>query len=172
MDQTEQLPPNNGGIQNYFYGIVHNVIYGDYHAHAPVHHGDEKAQAIKEKPESKVPTFDEMMQVFKKMNSMGFWISKRSWGVGFQMWQIWGYKGTIQDYVKLVQNCPDMKRFSYQCDENAVYKMMSKGHLSLHLEKWRGDGVLEPYCILGERINEELLKVYPPEELETDDIME
>lgn len=116
----------------------------------------------------KVPTFDVMMQVFKKMNSMGYWISKRSWGVGFQMWQIWGYKGTIQDFVKLVQNCPDMKMFTYECDENAVYKMMSKGHMSLHLDEWRSNGVLEPYCILGEGINDELLKLYPPEEAGTE----
>ena len=160
MDQTEQLVPN-GGIQNFFYGTVQTVVYGDYHAHAPIHYDVEKEQKIEEKTDKKVPTFKEMMQVFKKMNSLGFWISKRSWGVGFQMWQIWGYKGTIQDYVKLVQNCPDMKMFTYECDENAVYKMMSKGNLSLHLEKWRVDGVLEPYCILGERINEELMKLYP-----------
>ena len=51
-----------------------------------------------------VPSFDEMMQVFKKAKSEGLWNCKRSWGVGYQMWKIWGWKGTAMEYVHLVEN--------------------------------------------------------------------
>ena len=109
-----------------------------------------------------VPSFDEMMQVFKKAKSEGLWNCKRSWGVGYQMWKIWGWKGTAMEYVHLVEKSEEVKEFEYQCDQDAVYKMMSKGHMTLHLENWRKDGVLERHCLLGEFIDNELKKLLIP----------
>ena len=126
---------------------------------------EEKSQEAPS-PSGITPSFEEMMQVFKIASKAGLWRSMRSWGVGYQMWKIWGYQGTIQDYVRLVTNSPDAKQFDYMCNVDAVYKMMSKGHMSHRLENWRRDGVLEPYCLLGDKINEELLKLYPVEEIE------
>ena len=107
------------------------------------------------------PSFDEMMQIFKKTHKEGYWSSNRCWGVGFQLWQIWGFEGTIKDYVEMVINSGEMGEFDYECNNDAVYKMMSKGNLSRHLENWRQDGVKEQYCILGEQINQELEKLFP-----------
>lgn len=109
-----------------------------------------------------VPSFDEMMLVFKKAKSEGLWNCKRSWGVGYQMWKIWGWEGTVMEFVHLVEENEEAKGFEYQCDQDAVYKMMSKGHMSLHLENWRKDGVLERHCLLGEFINKELKKLFSP----------
>jgi hypothetical protein len=109
-----------------------------------------------------VPSFSEMMQVFRKAKSEGLWNCKRSWGVGYQMWKIWGWKGTVMEYVHLVENSKESKDFEYKCNQDAVYKMMSKGHMSFHLENWRKDGVLERHCLLGDFINNELQKLFPP----------
>lgn len=155
-----------GNINNY------NVYEAPVSYQAPVnnYNGITNA-ALPKKEKHPVPKFDEMMQTFKKASEDGLWQSMRSWGVGFQMWQIWGYEGTIQDYVKMVNQSPDYKTFDYQCNEDAVYKMISKGHLSRRLENWRIDGVLEHHCLLGEMINKELLKLYP-EDQEVEELLD
>jgi len=123
----------------------------------------EKTGNSQTKPiDNHVPSFDEMMQVFKKAKSEGLWNCKRSWGVGYQMWKIWGWAGTVLEYVRLVGKSKEAKEFEYKCNQDAVYKMMSKGHMSLHLENWRKDGVLERHCLLGEFINDELQILFPP----------
>ena len=160
-----------GGITNNFYGSVNNVINGDYHVYGPVSNSLAKGEENC-KHKKRVPKFDEMMQVFKKVNNEGYWSSRRSWGVGFQLWQIWGWKGSVADFVKLVVNSGEMGEFDYECNENAVYKMMREGHMSLHLENWKDDGVLEPYCILGTQINGELEKMFQTEEMMKDEVME
>lgn len=155
---------SNGDIINNFYNTVNKVVnnYGTINEYGPENYGGkENVSTSEDKP---VPTFDDMMQIFKVTHKNGYWSSNRSWGVGFQLWQIWGYKGTIQDFVNLVKKSNDAKQFDYDCNQDAVYKMISKGRLSRHLENWRTDGVLEHFCILGEKINDELLKLYPPKE--------
>ena len=123
----------------------------------------EKTGSSQTKPiDNRVPSFGEMMQVFKKAKCKGLWNCKRSWGVGYQMWKIWGWAGTVLEYVRLVGKSKDAKEFEYKCNQDAVYKMMSKGHMSLHLENWRKDGVLERHCLLGEFINDELQILFPP----------
>ena len=124
--------------------------------------GEESDNSQMKRVDNHVPSFDEMMQVFKKAKSKGLWNCKRSWGVGYQMWKIWGWKGTAMEYVHLVEKSEEVKEFEYQCDQDAVYKMMSKGHMSLHLENWRKDGVQDRHCLLGEFINKELQKMFPP----------
>ena len=71
-------------------------------------------------------------------------------------------KGQCLPVVDLVNESGETEEFEYGCNLDAVYKMISKGHLSLHLENWRKDGVLEAYCLLGELINNELMMLYPP----------
>ena len=150
------------------YGTIQNFVCGDYHAHAATNNSTapERYSNRLGIRESRVPTFDEMMTVFKKANEDGLWSSMRSWGVGFQMWLIWGWEGSVTEYVNLVINSGKMGEFDYQCNLDAVYKMISQGHMSLHLENWYEDGVKDIYCKLGEKINRELLKLYPPKDIE------
>lgn len=124
--------------------------------------GEEPDNSQTKPVDNRVPSFDEMMQVFKKAKSEGLWNCKRSWGVGYQMWKIWGWKGTVIEYVHLVEENEEVKAFEYQCDQDAVYKMLSKGHMSLHLENWRKDGVLKRHCLLAEFIDNELKKLFSP----------
>jgi hypothetical protein len=132
-------------------------------AQRPINNVSEETGKSQTKPiDNRVPSFDEMMQVFKKAKSKGLWNCKRSWGVGYQMWKIWGWEGTVLEYVHLVENSKEIKEFEYKCNQDAVYKMMSKGHLSYHLENWRKDRVLKRHCLLGEFINDELKRLYPP----------
>ena len=143
-----------------------NKTYNYKVYNAPVYHYHGmtlKTESYKEeKRSSQVPTFKEMIAVFKKASKEGLWNSMRSWGVGFQMWKIWGWDGTVSDFVDLVNESGETEEFEYGCNLDALYKMISKGHLSLHLENWRKDGVLEAYCLLGELINNELMMLYPP----------
>ncbi len=145
------------------YGTIQNFVCGDYHTYAPINNSTalESYARHQAEKESRVPTFDDMMKLFLRAKEKGLWNSMRCWGIGFQMYQIWGYKGTPQDFTRTVNKRPDAKSFAYPCNTNAIYKMMSKGHLSLRLENWRKDGVLNCYCLLGEMINNELLKLYP-----------
>lgn len=124
--------------------------------------GEETDNSQTKRVGNRVPSFDEMMQVFKKAKSEGLWNCKRSWGVGYQMWKIWGWKGTVMEFVHLVEKSEEVKEFKYQCDQDAVYKMLSKGHMSLHLENWRKDGVLKRHCLLAEFIDNELKKLLIP----------
>ncbi len=158
-------PVNNffGNINNYnVYNAPVNYNGGVYNNNG-VEEEDTPSQETDEKP---VPTFSQMMKVFETTYHDGFWSSNRSWGVGFQIWQNWGFNGTIKDFVKLVQNSEEAKRFEHDCNLDAVYKMFSKGHLSRRLDNWRKDGVLEPYIILGERMDRELQKMFPTTENE------
>lgn len=169
MDNAEK---QQGGPVNNFFGNINN--YNVYNApvsyNGPVNNNnnvqDEEKSLSQDMDEKLVPTFSQMMTVFETTYHDGFWSSNRSWGVGFQIWQIWGYKGTIKDFVTLVQNSKEAKYFNHDCNLDAVYKMISKGHLSRHLDNWRKDGVLEPYIILGERMDRELKKMFPPAEIE------
>lgn len=124
--------------------------------------GEEPDNSQTKSVDNHVPSFDEMMQVFKKAKNEGLWNCKRSWGVGYQMWKIWGWKGTVLEFVHLAENSKEVKEFEYKCNQDAVYKMISKGHMSLHLENWRKDGVLKRHRLLGEFINDELQKTFPP----------
>lgn len=168
MENSEKehvAPVNNffGNINNYnVYNAPVNYNGGVYNNNG-VEEEDTPSQETDEKP---VPTFSQMMKVFETTYHDGFWSSNRSWGVGFQIWQNWGFNGTIKDFVKLVQNSEEAKRFEHDCNLDAVYKMFSKGHLSRRLDNWRKDGVLEPYIILGERMDRELQKMFPTSENE------
>ena len=124
--------------------------------------GEETCNSQTNPVDNRVPSFSKMMQVFRKAKCEGLWNCKRSWGVGYQMWKIWGWKGTVLEFVHLVENSKEIKEFKYKCNQDAVYKMMSKGHMSLHLENWRKDGVLERHCLLGEFIDKELQKMFSP----------
>ena len=159
-------------VNNFQGATIHNfkvynapVTYNgpEYNNYNGIEEEDAPIQDMDEKP---VPTFNQMMKVFETTYHDGFWSSNRSWGVGFQIWQNWGFNGTIKDFVKLVQNSEEAKHFEHDCNLDAVYKMFIKGHLSRHLNNWRKDGVLEPYIILGERMDRELQKMFPPAEIE------
>lgn len=110
--------------------------------------------------EEVIPTIDDIMKISKSTMDLGFWKCDRSWGVVYQIWQIWGYKGTVSDFVNEINNRIEAKNMAYACTLNAVYKMVSKGKISRNLKQWRPDGVLETYCILGDLVNSELEKEY------------
>ena len=168
----ENLGKEHVAPVNNFFGNINNYnVYNapvNYNGPVNINANDQEgekspSQELGEKP---VPTFSQMMKVFETTYHDGFWSSNRSWGVGFQIWQNWGFNGTIKEFVSLVQKSEAAKCFDHDCNLDAVYKMISKGHLSRRLDNWRKDGVLEPYIILGERMDQELQKMFPPAEIE------
>ena len=168
----ENLGKEHVAPVNNFFGNINNYnVYNapvNYNGPVNINANDQEgekspSQELGEKP---VPTFSQMMKVFETTYHDGFWSSNRSWDVGFQIWQNWGFNGTIKEFVSLVQKSEAAKYFDHDCNLDAVYKMISKGHLSRRLDNWRKDGVLEPYIILGERMDQELQKMFPPAEIE------
>ena len=127
--------------------------------------GEDEKRSETNNSEEVVPTIDDIMKISKATMDLGFWKCDRSWGVVFQIWQIWGYKGTVSDFVTDINNRKEAKNLAYACTLNAVYKMVSKGRISRNLKQWRADGVLEPYCILGDLVNSELEKEYGKDEI-------
>ena len=168
----ENLGKEHVAPVNNFFGNINNYnVYNapvNYNGPVNINANDQEgekspSQELGEKP---VPTFSQMMKVFETTYHDGFWSSNRSWGVGFQIWQNWGFNGTIKEFVSLVQKSEAAKYFDHDCNLDAVYKMISKGHLSRRLDNWRKDGVLETYIIRGERMDQELQKMFPPAEIE------
>lgn len=139
-----------------------NQFILEYSGTTIINGSDKDDQEMKD--EKKTPSIDVMMKICKATMELGFWKCDRSWGVVFQIWQIWGYKGSVSDFVNEINSRNETKGFAYACTQNAVYKMVSKGRISRKLENWRNDGVLEPYCILGDLINSELEKEYGKDE--------
>ena len=83
----------------------------------------------------------------------GLWKSGRSWAIVFAVYQIWGYKGRVNDFIDEVREWPDINRNRMTCNRDAVTKLTHKYLFSKDIKNWRGDGVPEQYCILGEKLD-------------------
>ncbi len=110
-------------------------------------------------PQEKKATKGMMSSAMLKTLNDGYWKSARSWAIVYAVYQIWGYTGRVNDFLNEVATWPDTWRNSYPCNRDAISKFNCKYHLSKDLQKWRGDGVPEQYCILGMRLDEELEKM-------------
>lgn len=89
----------------------------------------------------------------------GYWKSQRSWSVTFLVYCIWGYKGSINDFIAEVTNWPDGVAERMICNRDAVVKLKNMYHFTKSITEWRKNGVPEQYCILGEQLDKELDKL-------------
>lgn len=110
-------------------------------------------------PREKKATREMMSRAAKLTLDGGYWKAMRSWSVVYVVYDIWGYKGSVTDFVTEVQGWPDDVTSRMPCNRDAVEKLKNKYHFSKDIKEWRQDGVPEQYCILGEQLNEELEKL-------------
>lgn len=119
----------------------------------------ESPAPAKQEPPKKKATKEMMSRAMLSTLQNGYWKSGRSWAIVYAVYQIWGYQGRMNDFLEEVATWPDTKHNSYVCNRDAISKLTNKYVLSKDLTKWRGDGVPEQYCILGEKLDEELEKM-------------
>lgn len=180
MEKEEQQIRHSNGIQNFYYGggfhihvyssgnqvaqSITNEIHGDVIVgHKPsaasterhdgnfasMQHGDSKKKATKEM----------MSHAAKITLDGGYWKSQRSWSVTYIIYMVWGYKGTVNDFLLEANNWPDGVAERIILNRDAVEKLRNKYNFSKDIKEWRSNGVPEPYCILGEQLDNELEKM-------------
>ena len=89
----------------------------------------------------------------------GYWKSQRSWSVIYEVYYIWGYKGSVNDFLMEANDWPDGVADRMTCNRDAVEKLRNKYVFSKNVNEWRANGIPEPYCILGEHLETELQKM-------------
>ena len=93
----------------------------------------------------------------------GYWKSQRSWSVIYEVYCIWGYKGSINDFLTEVNGWPDGVAQRMTCNRDAVEKLRNKYIFSKDISEWRANGIPEPYCILAEHLETELQRMMDSE---------
>jgi hypothetical protein len=141
--------------KNYFYGTTQTVVYGDYYACAPMNNDVEKEQG---KKVDRIATKEMMSRAAKITLDGGYWKSQRSWSVVFVVYCIWGYKGTVNDFLAEVADWPDNVADRMVCNRDAIVKLKNMYRFTKSIPEWRKNGVPEQYCILGEQLDKELKK--------------
>ena len=108
------------------------------------------------KPKERKATKEMMSKAMLKTLQDGYWKAARAWAIVYQVYCIWGYKGTQQDFIDEVKTWPDVDKNHYVCNRDAATKLSAKYNFSKDIKKWKEDGVMEVYCILGEKLNNSL----------------
>lgn len=118
-----------------------------------------KKKKEEDEPPKKVATKEMMSRAAKTTHEAGYWKAQRSWSVVYEVYVIWGYKGGVSDFLDEVPGWPDEVDKSTTCNRDAVEKLRNKFNFTKKIEEWRGNGVPEQYCILGEQLDAELQKM-------------
>lgn len=134
-------------------------VHGDNH----FHENESKDTKYTEGPDvpSKVATKEMMSKAAKVTLDGGYWKSQRSWAITFIVYCIWGYKGRVSDFLIEVPEWPDGVAQRMLCNRDAVEKLKNMYNFSNDIKEWRGNGVPEQYCILGEQLDAELERMLP-----------
>ena len=147
---------------NYFYGNITN--YNEYKVpvtyNGPVNNyggsniDDGDCQELAQS--GKNATKDMMIRAVRITQKNGYWKSQKSWSVIFLVYCIWGYKGRVSDFLTEVTEWPKELTCQIVCNRYAVEKLKNSYHFSKEISEWRGNGIPEQYCILGEQLDQEL----------------
>lgn len=124
---------------------------------------NQKGEANDEAPQ-KVATKEMMSRAAKTTQEAGYWKAQRSWSVVFVVYGIWGYKGSVTEFLDEVPEWPDGVDKNMVCNRDAVEKLRNRYNFTKHIEEWRDNGVPKPYCILGEQLDAELMKLLTEQE--------
>lgn len=114
---------------------------------------------------NRVATKEMMSRAAKITLGGGYWKAQRSWSVIYEVYGIWGYQGRVTDFLEEVPKWPDGVDKIMACNRDAVEKLRNKYNFTKNIDEWRGNGVPEPYCILGEQLNAELEKLLMESEI-------
>jgi len=123
-----------------------------------------KAARGDEQPvKAKKATPEMMSKVTIDSQRNGYWKSARGWAVVLAIYQIWGFDGTVKDFVDETATWPDIDKSQYKCNRDAASKLSQKYLMSKSVELWEHDGVPKPYCILGLQLESDLMAMIEQE---------
>jgi len=119
-----------------------------------------KAAKAGEPPvKAKVATPEMMNKVVIDSQRNGYWKSARAWAVVLAIYQIWGYQGSVREFVDEVSTWPDIDKSSHKCNRDAASKLSQRYLLDKSVERWERNGVPKPYCLLGLRLEHALTEM-------------
>ena len=164
MDDTKNLDGLRGLFEGgNFPNAQINILPGDGVQVSYEAFKNQKGEANEEMPK-KMATKEMMSRAAKATQEAGYWKANRSWSVVFEVYGIWGYQGGVSDFLDEVSEWPDGVDKSVVCNRDAVEKLRNKYKFTKHIEEWRDNGVPEQYCILGEQLDAELMKLLTKQE--------
>lgn len=114
-----------------------------------------------ESPERQPPTGEQMCQIVEKMVDRGLWYAGTSWAVVYRLYQIWGYKSGINQFVRDVADWPFKHRPKAECTADAVSKPLRTGKFVGKPATWGLNGATDAAVRLGLAIEAELTKILP-----------
>lgn len=141
-----------------------NVVPGDG-VHISYESQQKKEQTTEEtSAPKKVATKEMMSRAAKVTLEAGYWKAQRSWSVVYIVYGIWGYQGGVTEFLDEVPEWPDGVNKSMVCNRDAVEKLRNKYNFTKNIEEWSSNGIPEQYCILGEQLDAELVKLLAEQE--------
>lgn len=154
MDENKKAEYTKG----MFAGATFNnsVVVGVAEAGSIISYHKSRVDSLEEPTPQKVATKEMMSRAAKVTLDGGYWKSHRSWSVIFIVYSIWGYNGGVSNFVEEVPGWPDGVAQRMTCNRDAVEKLKNKYNFTKNITEWRGNGVPEQYCILGEQLDAEL----------------
>lgn len=139
-------------VNNYTF----NAPVGSYNAHVEnMYTGASEGNEQKQSHEKRA-TKEMMSHAALVTLKEGLWKSQRSWSVVYIVYSIWGFKGRVNEFISEVMDWPDGLASRMVCNRDAVEKLKNMYNFSKDISGWRANGVPEQYCILGERLDQEL----------------
>mgnify|MGYP006988857347 CR=1 FL=1 len=157
MTMALQAAAERDNLSNCFHGatIQHLVINGNMNLNSSMPAKDTAESGVA----GRVATKEMMSRAARVTLDGGYWKSQRSWSVIFIVYVIWGYKGRVSDFLEEVPGWPDGVDKRMICNRDAVEKLKNTYYFSKNIKEWRGNGIPEQYCILGEQLDAELEKM-------------
>ena len=157
LGKEHVAPVNNffGNINNYnVYNAPVNYNGGVYN-----NNGVEEEKSADLVQEGKTASEEMMIKAARITQQNGLWKSQRSWSVTYMVYCIWGYKGRVTDFLNDVMGWPKEVTDSVTCNRDAVEKLKNTYNFSKEISEWRSNGIPEQYCLLGEGLDSELMKM-------------
>jgi hypothetical protein len=157
LGKEHVAPVNNffGNINNYnVYNAPVNYNGGVYN-----NNGVEEEKSADLVQEGKTASEEMMIKAARITQQNGLWKSQRSWSVTYMVYCIWGYKGRVTDFLNDVMGWPKEVTDSVICNRDAVEKLKNTYNFSKEISEWRSNGIPEQYCLLGEGLDSELMKM-------------
>lgn len=150
MENAEE--PKKGGITNNFYGPIGQYIEHVEHNHFGMS-GDgsfDYDASAQHKLFPELPTREVMCKAVMTAVQNGLWYGKQAWAVVYRVYQLKGYMGGMNEFVREVNKWPI--EMAATCSYDAVQKPVAKGKMVGQAEKWAKNGAPKEAVALVETL--------------------
>ena len=127
---------------------------GDSHADEGVPLPEWRGESHAE--ETQLPEAAVMAKAVEATVAEGLWATNTCWSVVYMVYRMRGYNGGVSDFVREVDTWPFKRPIGFSCNRDSVGKPIREGRMSMHLERWLGNGVQRTFCRLAEALIESI----------------